>query len=132
MDITAVYLYPVKAMAADLRKKIFHAEEVYEQASSILRDFSCQSWQLQDAISHMAEQLDTVESTLSELSRSSDPENVAKIKVRLFHLHHRDLLVLLNTVLLTHAAHRAALPPVILTPVTVITFHSTKIRDFYL
>lgn len=86
-------------MAADLKKKIFHAEEVYEQARSILRDFSCQSQQLQDVISQLAEQLDTVESTLSELSQSSDPENVAKIKVRLFHLHHRDLLVLLNATL---------------------------------
>lgn len=94
-------------MAADLRKKIFHAEEVYEQARSILRDFSCQSRQLQDVISQMAEQLDTVESTLSELSQSSDPENVPKIKVRFFHLHHRDLLVLLNTFLLAHAAHFA-------------------------
>lgn len=98
-------------MAADLRRKIFHAEEVYEQARSILRDFSCQSRQLQDVISQMAEQLDTVESTLSELSQPSDPENVAKIKVRLFHLHHRDLLVLLNAVLLAHAAHTALSVP---------------------
>ncbi|MCJ8743979.1 hypothetical protein PDJAM_G00100910, partial [Pangasius djambal] len=70
----------LQVMAADLRKKIFHAEEVYEQARSILRDFSCQSRQLQDVISQMAEQLHAVESTLSELSQSSDPENVAKIK----------------------------------------------------
>ncbi|TSR99416.1 Nesprin-1 [Bagarius yarrelli] len=70
----------LQAMAADLMQKIFHAEEVYDQAGSVLRDFSCQRRQLQDVISHMAEQLDTIESTLAELSQSSDPENVARIK----------------------------------------------------
>uniref|UniRef100_A0AAR2JHF7 Spectrin repeat containing, nuclear envelope 1b n=1 Tax=Pygocentrus nattereri TaxID=42514 RepID=A0AAR2JHF7_PYGNA len=74
-------LFPIlKAMEADLRKKILHAEEIYEQTKSILRDFSSKRQQLQDIVSHIAEQLETTEDALSELSQSSDPENVAKIK----------------------------------------------------
>lgn len=106
-------------MGADLRKKIFHAEEVYEQASSILRDFSCQSRQLQDVISHMAEQLDTIESTLSELSQSCDPENVAKIKVRLFYLHHLYFLTPSFSLMQHILPHCCT--PVLLESVTIMT-----------
>ncbi|XP_062858462.1 nesprin-1 isoform X4 [Trichomycterus rosablanca] len=81
-DVTNMQQAPVElqAMDADLRKKILHAEEVYEEARSVLRDFSSQNKQLQDVITQMAEQLDAIESALSELGQSSDPENVAKIR----------------------------------------------------
>uniref|UniRef100_A0A8B9RI12 Spectrin repeat containing, nuclear envelope 1a n=1 Tax=Astyanax mexicanus TaxID=7994 RepID=A0A8B9RI12_ASTMX len=75
----------LQTMEADLRKKIIHAGEVYEQTRSIVKDFGVQRQQLQDIISQLAEQLETIEYTLSELSQSSDPENVAKIKVSFFH-----------------------------------------------
>uniref|UniRef100_A0AAR2ILP8 Spectrin repeat containing, nuclear envelope 1b n=1 Tax=Pygocentrus nattereri TaxID=42514 RepID=A0AAR2ILP8_PYGNA len=86
-DVTKTQRTPteLQAMEADLRKKILHAEEIYEQTKSILRDFSSKRQQLQDIVSHIAEQLETTEDALSELSQSSDPENVAKIKVSLLH-----------------------------------------------
>jgi len=68
-------------MAADLRKQISHALEVYEQTRGMYKDFTSQRQQLQDLISQISEQLKTSEDSLSEFSTSLDPENFVKIKV---------------------------------------------------
>ncbi|XP_048062412.1 nesprin-1 isoform X1 [Megalobrama amblycephala] len=70
----------LQVMAADLRKQISHASEVYEQTRGMYKDFSSQRQQLQDLISQISEQLKTSEGSLSEFSTSSDPENFVKIK----------------------------------------------------
>ncbi len=70
-----------EVMAADLRKQISHAAEVYEQTKGMYKDFNSQKQQLQDLISQISEQLKTSEDSLSEFSSSSDPENFVKIKV---------------------------------------------------
>uniref|UniRef100_A0A8C1K642 Spectrin repeat containing, nuclear envelope 1a n=1 Tax=Cyprinus carpio TaxID=7962 RepID=A0A8C1K642_CYPCA len=70
-----------EVMAADLRKQISHAAEVYEQTRGMYKDFNSQRQQLQDLISQISEQLKTSEDSLSEFSSSSDPENFVKIKV---------------------------------------------------
>ncbi|RXN24277.1 nesprin-1-like protein [Labeo rohita] len=70
----------LEVMAADLRKQISHAAEVYEQTKGMYKDFNSQRQQLQDLISQISEQLKTSEDLLSEFSTSSDPENFVKIK----------------------------------------------------
>ncbi|XP_043075052.1 nesprin-1 isoform X1 [Puntigrus tetrazona] len=70
----------LQVMAADLRKQIFHAGEVYEQTKGMYKDFNSQRQQLQDLISQISEQLKTSEDSLSEFSSSSDPMNLVKIK----------------------------------------------------
>uniref|UniRef100_A0A8C2DGG1 Spectrin repeat containing, nuclear envelope 1a n=1 Tax=Cyprinus carpio TaxID=7962 RepID=A0A8C2DGG1_CYPCA len=70
-----------EVMAADLRKQISHAAEVYEQTRGMYKDFNSQRQQLQDLIFQISEQLKTSEDSLSEFSSSSDPENFVKIKV---------------------------------------------------
>uniref|UniRef100_A0A8C2KL13 Spectrin repeat containing, nuclear envelope 1a n=1 Tax=Cyprinus carpio TaxID=7962 RepID=A0A8C2KL13_CYPCA len=70
-----------EVMAADLRKRISHAAEVYEQTKGMYKDFNSQRQQLLELISQISEQLKTSEDSLSEFSTSSDPENFVKIKV---------------------------------------------------
>uniref|UniRef100_A0A8C1U557 Spectrin repeat containing, nuclear envelope 1a n=1 Tax=Cyprinus carpio TaxID=7962 RepID=A0A8C1U557_CYPCA len=70
-----------EVMAADLRKRISHAAEVYEQTKGMYKDFNSQRQQLLDLISQISELLKTSEDSLSEFSTSSDPENFVKIKV---------------------------------------------------
>ncbi|XP_016311636.1 nesprin-1-like isoform X6 [Sinocyclocheilus anshuiensis] len=70
----------LQVMAADLRKRISHAAEVYEQTKGMYKDFNSQRQQLLDLISQISEQLKTSEDSLSEFSTSSDPENFVKIK----------------------------------------------------
>uniref|UniRef100_A0A8C1T5H7 Spectrin repeat containing, nuclear envelope 1a n=1 Tax=Cyprinus carpio TaxID=7962 RepID=A0A8C1T5H7_CYPCA len=87
-----------EVMAADLRKQISHAAEVYEQTRGMYKDFNSQRQQLQDLISQISEQLKTSEDSLSEFSSSSDPENFVKIKVSDIELYlnteiHRELLM---------------------------------------
>lgn len=77
----SICFWPFEVMAADLRKQISHASEVYEQTRGMYKDFSSQRQQLQDLISQISEQLKTSEGSLSEFSTSSDPENFVKIKV---------------------------------------------------
>jgi len=74
-------------MAADLRKQISHALEVYEQTRGMYKDFTSQRQQLQDLISQISEQLKTSEDSLSEFSTSLDPENFVKIKVSEYDLN---------------------------------------------
>ncbi|XP_067272909.1 nesprin-1 isoform X4 [Pseudorasbora parva] len=70
----------LQVMAADLRKQISHASEVYEHTRGMFKDFNSQRQQLQDLISQISEQLKNSEDSLSEFSTSSNPENFVKIK----------------------------------------------------
>ncbi|XP_052391493.1 nesprin-1-like [Carassius gibelio] len=71
----------LQVMAADLRKRISHAAEVYDQTKDMYKDFISQRPQLLDLISQISEQLKTSADLLSEFSTSSDPENFVKVKL---------------------------------------------------
>lgn len=70
-----------QVMECDLRKKISHAQEVFDQARHSLTYFSFQKQRLEDLMSQMAERLETVESSLSDLTEPSGPEDMIRVKV---------------------------------------------------
>ncbi|XP_042156778.1 nesprin-1 isoform X2 [Oncorhynchus tshawytscha] len=70
----------LQVMECDLRKKISHAQEVFDQARHSLTYFSFQKQRLEDLMSQMAERLETVESSLSDLTEPSGPEDMIQVK----------------------------------------------------
>ncbi|XP_031656062.1 nesprin-1 isoform X1 [Oncorhynchus kisutch] len=70
----------LQVMECDLRKKISHAQVVFDQARHSLTYFSFQKQRLEDLMSQMAERLETVESSLSDLTEPSGPEDMIRVK----------------------------------------------------
>uniref|UniRef100_A0A8K9Y661 Spectrin repeat containing nuclear envelope protein 1 n=1 Tax=Oncorhynchus mykiss TaxID=8022 RepID=A0A8K9Y661_ONCMY len=65
-----------QVMECDLRKKISHAQEVFDQARHSLTYFSFQKQRLEDLMSQMAERLETVEMTVNTLSPLPPPQDL--------------------------------------------------------
>lgn len=74
-----------QVLESDLKKKIAHAQEVYNQAKHTLTYFSFQKQRLEDLISQMAERLVAVEGSLSDLTEATSPEDMGTVKVWHYH-----------------------------------------------
>ncbi|XP_028253699.1 nesprin-1 [Parambassis ranga] len=70
----------MQVLESDLRKKIAHAQEVYNQAKHTLTYFSFQKQRLEDLMSQMAERLEAVEGSLSDLREATSPEDIGTVK----------------------------------------------------
>lgn len=70
-----------QVLESDLRKKMTHAQEVYNQAKHTLTYFSFQKQRLEDLVSQMAERLEAVEGSLSDLTDATSPEDIGTVKV---------------------------------------------------
>ena len=70
-----------QVMECDLRKKVGHAQEVYDQVKHTLTYYSFQKQRLEDLISQMTERLEMVEGCLSGLTEASSPEDMSRVKV---------------------------------------------------
>ncbi|XP_071335456.1 nesprin-1 isoform X2 [Trachinotus anak] len=70
----------MQVLESDLRKKMAHAQEVYNQAKHTLTYFSFQKQRLEDLISQMAERLEAVEGSLSDLTEATSPEDIGTVK----------------------------------------------------
>lgn len=64
-----------------MKKKLAHAQEVYNQAKHSLTYFSFQKQRLEDLMSQMADRLKAVEGSLSDLTEATSPEDIATVKV---------------------------------------------------
>lgn len=71
-----------QVLETDLRKKTDHAQEVYNQAKHTLTYFGFQKQRLEDLTSQMAERLEAVEASLSDLTDATSPEDIGTVKVR--------------------------------------------------
>lgn len=71
-----------QVLESDLRKKMSHAQEVFNQAKHALTYFSFQKQRLEDLMSQMAERLEGVEGSLSDLTEATSPEDINTVKVR--------------------------------------------------
>ncbi|KAG7239212.1 hypothetical protein INR49_029965 [Caranx melampygus] len=70
----------MQVLESDLRKKMAHAQEVYNQAKHTLTYFSFQKQRLEDLMSQMVERLEAVEGSLSDLTEATSPEDIGTIK----------------------------------------------------
>ncbi|XP_027140369.1 nesprin-1 isoform X4 [Larimichthys crocea] len=70
----------MQVLESDLRKKMSHAQEVYNQAKHTLTYFSFQKQRLEDLMSQMAERLKAVEGSLSDLTEATSPEDIGTVK----------------------------------------------------
>lgn len=64
-----------------MKKKLAHAQDVYNQAKHSLTYFSFQKQRLEDLMSQMADRLKAVEGSLSDLTEATSPEDIATVKV---------------------------------------------------
>ena len=76
-----------QVLESDLRKKMAHAHEVYNQAKHALTYFSFQRQRLEDLASQMAARLEAVEGSLAGLSEDSSPDHMDTVKVRAHQTH---------------------------------------------
>ncbi|XP_041832720.1 nesprin-1-like [Melanotaenia boesemani] len=70
----------MQVLESDLRKKMFHAQEVYNQAKHTLTYFSFQKQRLEDLMSQMTERLEAVEGSLSDLTEATSLEDICTVK----------------------------------------------------
>ncbi|XP_040920912.1 nesprin-1-like [Toxotes jaculatrix] len=70
----------MQVLESDLRKKMTHAQEVYNQAKHTLTYFTFQKQRLEDLMSQMAERLEAVEGSLSDLTEATSPEDIGTVK----------------------------------------------------
>ncbi|KAG7275373.1 hypothetical protein CRUP_007929, partial [Coryphaenoides rupestris] len=70
----------MQVLESDLRKKMAHAHEVYNQAKYALTYFIFQKQRLEDLASQMAQRLEAVEGSLSDLSEDSSPDHMDTVK----------------------------------------------------
>ncbi|XP_033998692.1 nesprin-1 isoform X2 [Trematomus bernacchii] len=70
----------MQVLESDLRKKMAHAHEVYNQAKHTLTYFSFQKQRLEDLMSQMSERLVAVEGSLSDLTEATSPEDIGTVK----------------------------------------------------
>ena len=71
-----------QVLESDLRKKMAHAQEAYNQAKHTLTYFTFQKQRLEDLMSQMAERLEAVEGSLSDLTEATSPEDIGTVKVK--------------------------------------------------
>lgn len=79
-NVAFLFLF-YQVLESDLRKKMAHAQEVYNHAKHTLTYFSFQKQRLEDLMTQMAERLKSVEGSLSDLSDATSPEDIATVKV---------------------------------------------------
>ena len=89
-----------QVLESDLRKKMAHAHEVYNQAKHALTYFSFQRQRLEDLASQMTARLEAVEGSLAGLSEESSPDHMDTVKVRTHLAHNRALCLVSFRVLL--------------------------------
>ncbi|CAL8318022.1 unnamed protein product, partial [Boreogadus saida] len=70
----------MQVLESDLRKKMAHAHEVYNQAKHALTYFSFQRQRLEDLASQMTARLEAVEGSLAGLSEDSSPDHMDTVK----------------------------------------------------
>ncbi|CAM9192469.1 unnamed protein product, partial [Lampetra planeri] len=70
----------MQVLESDLKKKMAHAQEVYNQAKHTLTYFSFQKQRVEDLVSQMAERLEAVEGSLSDLTEASSLEDIGTVK----------------------------------------------------
>lgn len=70
-----------QVLESDLRKKMFHAQEAFNQAKHTLTYFNFQKQRLEDLMSQMAERLEGVEGSISDLTEASSLERIQTVKV---------------------------------------------------
>ncbi|XP_047184446.1 nesprin-1 isoform X2 [Scophthalmus maximus] len=70
----------IQVLESDLRKKMAHAQEAYNQAKHTLTYFSFQKQRLKDLMSQMAERLEAVEGSLSDLTEATSPDDIGTVK----------------------------------------------------
>ncbi|XP_067337447.1 nesprin-1 isoform X16 [Channa argus] len=70
----------MQVLESDLRKKMAHVQEVYNQAKHTLTYFSFQKQRLEDLMSQMAERLEAVEGSLSELTEARSSKDICTVK----------------------------------------------------
>ncbi|XP_037541085.1 nesprin-1 [Nematolebias whitei] len=70
----------MQVLESDLRKKMFHAQEAFNQAKHTLTYFNFQKQRLEDLMSQMAERLEGVEGSISDLSEASSLEHIQTVK----------------------------------------------------
>lgn len=70
-----------QVLESDLRKKMAHVQEVYNQAKHTLTYFSFQKQRLEDLMSQMTERLEAVEGSLSDLTEATSLEDIGTVKV---------------------------------------------------
>jgi len=81
LDKHAPMFLSEQVLESDLRKKMAHAHDVYNQAKHALTYFSFQKQRLEDLASQMAQRLEAVEGSLSDLSEDSSPDHMDTVKV---------------------------------------------------
>lgn len=74
-----------QVLESAMKKKLAHAQEVYNQAKHSLTYFSFQKQRLEDLMSQMADRLKAVEGSLSDLTEATSPEDIATVKVWPYH-----------------------------------------------
>ncbi|KAM4529485.1 nesprin-1 isoform 3-T3 [Fundulus diaphanus] len=70
----------MQVLESDLRKKMFHALEAYNQAKHTLTYFDFQKQRLDDLMSQMTERLEAVEGSLSDLTEAGSLEDICTVK----------------------------------------------------
>ncbi|XP_061756512.1 nesprin-1-like isoform X2 [Nerophis ophidion] len=69
----------MQLLESDLRKKLVHVQEMYNQAKHSLTYFTFQKQRLEDLMSLMLERLDKIECSLSDLSETTSSEDIDDI-----------------------------------------------------
>ncbi|XP_074471039.1 nesprin-1-like isoform X4 [Sebastes fasciatus] len=70
----------MQVLESDLRKKMSHAQEVYNQAKHTMTYFSFQKQRLEDLMSQMTERLVAVEGSLTDLTEATSHEDIGTVK----------------------------------------------------
>lgn len=70
-----------QVLESDMRKKMAHAQEVFNQAKHTLTYFSFQKQRLEDFMTQMADRLEAIEGSLSDLTEATSPEDIGTVKV---------------------------------------------------
>ncbi|CAJ1078482.1 nesprin-1 [Xyrichtys novacula] len=70
----------IQVLESDLRKKMAHSQEVYNQAKHTLTYYIFQKQRLEDLMSQMAERLREAEGSLSDLTKATSPEDIGTVK----------------------------------------------------
>ncbi|MEQ2230442.1 hypothetical protein ILYODFUR_029349, partial [Ilyodon furcidens] len=70
----------MQVLESDLKKKMFHAQETYNQAKNTLTYFDFQKQRLDDLMSQMTERLEAVEGSLSDLTEAGSLEDICTVK----------------------------------------------------
>lgn len=70
-----------QVLESDMRKKMAHAQDVFNQAKHTLTYFSFQKQRLEDFMTQMADRLEAIEGSLSDLTEATSPEDIGTVKV---------------------------------------------------